>query len=65
MISTKIIATIGPTSDSVKIIEKMYEAGMRVARLNFSHGDYSYFEKIVKTYRPFSFYPCFYPYFHS
>ncbi len=54
MISTKIIATIGPASDSVKTIEKMYESGMRVARLNFSHGDYSYFEKLVKNIRKVS-----------
>jgi pyruvate kinase len=54
MISTKIIATIGPASDSVKTIEKMYEAGMRVARLNFSHGDYSYFTKLVNNIRKVS-----------
>lgn len=51
MISTKIIATIGPASDSEKIISNMYNAGMRVARLNFSHGDYAYFSKLVRTIR--------------
>ncbi len=54
MISTKIIATIGPASDSVETIKKMYDAGMRVARLNFSHGDYSYFTKLVKNIRKVS-----------
>jgi pyruvate kinase len=54
MISTKIIATIGPASDSVKTIEKMYDAGMRVARLNFSHGDYDYFTKIINNVRKVS-----------
>lgn len=53
-ISTKIIATIGPASDSVETISKMYKAGMRVARLNFSHGDYDYFLKIVKNIRTVS-----------
>ncbi|MCM1982573.1 pyruvate kinase [Lyngbya confervoides] len=38
---TKIVATIGPASDSPAIIRSLLNAGMNVARLNFSHGDYS------------------------
>ena len=53
-ISTKIIATIGPSSDSYEIIKKMYENGMRIARLNFSHGDYQYFSKIIRNIRKVS-----------
>jgi pyruvate kinase len=37
---TKIVATIGPASDSPEMIRKMLQAGMNVARLNFSHGNY-------------------------
>lgn len=37
---TKIVATIGPASDSPETIRKMMLAGMNVARLNFSHGNY-------------------------
>lgn len=54
MIFTKIVATIGPTSDDVKTIRSMYNAGMRVARLNFSHGAYDYFEKVIANIREVS-----------
>lgn len=37
---TKIVVTIGPASDSPEMIRKILLAGMNVARLNFSHGNY-------------------------
>ena len=38
---TKVVATIGPACDSPETIAQMIEAGMNVARLNFSYGTHS------------------------
>lgn len=40
MRKTKIVCTMGPACADEKIVEGMCRAGMNVARLNFSHGDY-------------------------
>ncbi len=48
---TKLVCTIGPASDSPKMIEKIIEAGMNIARLNFSHGDFEYHGKVIKNIR--------------
>lgn len=37
---TKIVATIGPASDSPEMLVRLIRAGLNVARLNFSHGDF-------------------------
>src|SRR5215472_4112496 len=36
---TKIVATIGPASETSEMLERLIRAGLNVARLNFSHGD--------------------------
>lgn len=49
MRKTKIVCTIGPASDSYEIFEKLVNAGLNVARLNFSHGTHDEHEKRVST----------------
>lgn len=48
---TKIICTIGPASESQPVMERMLLAGMNVARLNFSHGDFESHQRIIDTLR--------------
>jgi pyruvate kinase len=48
---TKIVATIGPASDSPDMMRKMLLAGMNVARLNFSHGNYEDHAERIKRLR--------------
>ena len=40
MRKTKVICTIGPASENEETLTQMFEAGMNVARLNFSHGSH-------------------------
>ncbi|WP_058303376.1 pyruvate kinase [Gorillibacterium timonense] len=40
MRKTKIVCTIGPSSESEEMLSKLIGAGMNVMRLNFSHGDF-------------------------
>jgi len=51
---TKIVATIGPASSSPEMIRQLIQAGMDVARLNFSHGNHEDHAKVVATLRTIS-----------
>ncbi|MCY6957571.1 pyruvate kinase [Clostridium brassicae] len=49
MQKTKMIFTIGPTSETEEILTELIKAGMNAARLNFSHGDHEEHGVRIKT----------------
>lgn len=48
---TKILATVGPASDSIEILSSMINAGVNVFRLNFSHGTHEYHAGVLANIR--------------
>ena len=48
---TKIIATLGPATQDPKVLEQLFDAGVDVVRLNFSHGNRDEYERTVATVR--------------
>jgi pyruvate kinase len=48
---TRIVATIGPASESPRVLQEMIRAGMNVARLNFSHGDFARHKQVIQNIR--------------
>jgi len=48
---TKVVCTIGPASDTPEMMFRMIEAGMDIARLNYSHGDFAYHANVIRNLR--------------
>src|SRR5437867_4204789 len=51
MRKTKIIATLGPASDSPELLGKLIDAGLNVARLNMSHAPHPWVRRVVNDIR--------------
>lgn len=51
---TKIVATIGPASETKSVLPKLLKAGVDLVRVNFSHGDTKEFAKIFRDVRALS-----------
>ena len=51
MKKTKIVCTLGPAVDDFKVLSRLCVSGMDVARINFSHGDYSEQQKRIDTFK--------------
>ncbi len=51
---TKIVCTIGPASSKPEVIERLLDAGMDVARLNFSHGTWEEHRDVVRSVKELS-----------
>jgi len=48
---TKIVCTIGPASESPDVMAQLLRAGMNIARLNFSHGEFSWHKAVIERLR--------------
>jgi pyruvate kinase len=48
---TKIVATLGPATESAEMIGKLIDAGMNIARLNMSHSSHDWVRRVVATIR--------------
>ncbi len=51
IVDATLVCTIGPASDSPDMLEKMIKAGLNVARLNFSHGNFDTHGEIIRKIR--------------
>ena len=51
---TKIVCTMGPSTEDDNVLRELMKAGMNVARFNFSHGDHAYHETGMKRDRRIS-----------
>ena len=44
---TKVIATIGPSTNSYEKLKNLHKAGMNVVRINMSHANHAYAQAII------------------
>lgn len=51
MRKTKIVCTLGPATDNPETLKALMNAGMNVARINFSHGNYQDQEERINVFK--------------
>ncbi len=51
MRKTKIVCTLGPATDDPEVLKELMHAGMNVARINFSHGNYQDQEERINVFK--------------
>lgn len=51
LVNTKIVATLGPASESPAVLAELIQAGADIFRLNFAHGSYEWYTRIIRTVR--------------
>ena len=51
---TKIVATIGPASNTRQQLKQLITSGMSVARINCSHGDHEEYADVIQSIRELS-----------
>lgn len=54
LVKTRIIATVGPASESVEILRELVINGVDIFRLNFAHGEYAWLSDVVRRIRQVS-----------
>lgn len=51
IVKTRIIATVGPASESVEVLRELVISGVDIFRLNFAHGEYAWLSEMVRKIR--------------
>ena len=51
ILMTKIIATLGPATSNTEMIKQLITSGVRVFRINFSHGSFGEYDQLIENIR--------------
>lgn len=54
LVKTRIIATVGPASESIEMLRQLVIAGVDIFRLNFAHGSHTWLSELVRKIRQIS-----------